>query len=260
MIFGKLIAGFLGLLVAGLPGLLVGAVVGHLFDRGLGGQLALASPQRLARMQQTFFMTSFQLLGHIAKADGRISEAEIAQAESLMQQLGIKGEQRTTAIAQFRAGAATDFDLDAALTQFKQDCAGPRQTARILLVFVISMALADSVVDEREHQLLQQMATGLGFNTAEFERLLQMVEAQSHFHTAGAAPVEDQLGDAYHALGVDPGCTDKELKRAYRRLMSEHHPDKLIARGVPESMVRLATEKAQEIQAAYDLVTKSRKQ
>jgi DnaJ like chaperone protein len=259
MVFGKIIAGFLGLLVAGLPGLLVGVAIGHLFDRGLGGQFALASPQRLARMRQTFFTTSFQLLGQIAKADGRISEAEIAQAESLMRQLGIKGEQRADAIAHFKSGAAADFDLDGALSQFKQDCAGPRQIAQMLLVFVISMALADAVVEEREHQMLQRMAGALGFTIPEFERLLQMVEAQSHFHTTGAAAVEDQLGDAYQALGVDPGCSDKELKRAYRRLMSEHHPDKLIARGVPESMVKLATEKAQEIQAAYDLVATSRK-
>ena len=85
-----------------------------------------------------------------------------------------------------------------------------------------------------------------------------MVEAQSHFHEPPSASAEDQLADAYQALGVDPSCTDKELKRAYRRLMSEHHPDKLIARGVPESMMKVATEKAQEIQAAYELVRKQR--
>ncbi len=66
------------------------------------------------------------------------------------------------------------------------------------------------------------------------------------------------LDDAYAALGVDSSVTDKELKRAYRKLMSENHPDKLIARGVPADMVKLATEKSQEIQAAYEMVRKSR--
>ena len=68
------------------------------------------------------------------------------------------------------------------------------------------------------------------------------------------------LADAYLALGVSRDCDDRSLKRAYRRLMSEHHPDKLIAQGVPEDMVKLGTEKSQEIQAAYELIRKQRRQ
>jgi DnaJ like chaperone protein len=258
MIFGKLIAGFLGLLVAGLPGLLVGVLVGHLFDQGLGGQLSLARPERLARMQRTFFETSFQLLGHIAKVDGRISEAEVAQAEAMMRQLGIGGEQRDAAINHFKRGSTADFDPETVLARFVEDCAGPRQIAQTLLVFLISMAAADGTIDRSEHDALLGIARYLGYQAAEFEQLLRMVEAQSHFHEPSAASAEDQLADAYRALGVDPGCSDKEVKRAYRRLMSEHHPDKLIARGVPESMMKVATEKAQEIQAAYELIRKLR--
>ena len=175
-----------------------------------------------------------------------------------MRQLGIRGAQRDAAIAHFKRGAAADYDIDGALARFNEDCAGPRQIAQTLLVFLISMAAADGAVDSGEHASLERIASLVGFQAVEFERLLQMAEAQSHFHGPSAAPAGDQLADAYRALGVDPGCSDKELKRAYRRLMSEHHPDKLIARGVPESMMKVATEKAQEIQAAYELIRKLR--
>ncbi len=258
---GKLLGGLIGLLVAGPAGLVLGLFAGHVFDKGLARNLGLGSPEALAQARQTFFDTSFLLMGHIAKADGRVSEQEIAQAESLMRQLGITGEQREAAIARFKEGAAAGFEPAPALARFKQDCAGPRQVANTLLVFLVAMALADGRIDEAEHRLLRDIGSGLGYNTAEFEQLLGMVEAQSHFHNyqpgAGAAPA-DALADAYRALGVDPGCTDAELKRAYRKLMSEHHPDKLAARGVPDSMMKVATEKAQEIQAAYELAKRSR--
>jgi DnaJ like chaperone protein len=87
-----------------------------------------------------------------------------------------------------------------------------------------------------------------------------MAQAQEHFHgEQGFSPQPGtSLEDAYDALGVTPEVGDKDLKRAYRKLMSENHPDKLIAQGVPEDMVKLATERSQEIQAAYEMVRKAR--
>ena len=130
-----------------------------------------------------------------------------------------------------------------------------------LLVFLISLALADGTVDSNEQRVLESVASYLGYRPEQFAHLLSMVEAQSHFHdfTGATVPQQNQLADAYLALGVDSTCGDRELKQAYRRLMSEHHPDKLIARGVPEEMVKLATEKSQEIQAAYELIKNQRR-
>jgi DnaJ like chaperone protein len=100
----------------------------------------------------------------------------------------------------------------------------------------------------------------LGVHPAQLDQLLHMARAQAHFHghSGGTAEPGTRLEDAYAALGVSSEVNDRDLKRAYRKLMSEHHPDKLIARGVPEDMLKLATEKSQEIQSAYEMIRKHR--
>ena len=100
----------------------------------------------------------------------------------------------------------------------------------------------------------------IGFSAQQLDLLIDMVKAQQHF--AGdkpAAPTASSIHDAYKVLGIPADSTDADLKKAYRRLMSQHHPDKLVAKGLPEEMIKLATEKTQEIKAAYDMIKKSRK-
>lgn len=264
MVFGKLVAGLIGLIVGGLPGLLVGLVVGHLFDRGLQRTMGFGDPEHLHKVQTAFFETCFELLGHVAKADGRVSESEIAHAEEVMQQLGVFGEQREAAIAHFKKGSAADFQLEPTIRHFDELCSLHRQLPHTLLVFLVSMALADGTIDEDEKRVLENVAQNLGYTVARFNRLLEMVMAQSHFQqqyqqSHSGRPVKDQLADAYQALGVTPTDSDRDIKRAYRKLMSENHPDKLMSQGVPEEMIKLATERSQEIQSAYELVKKNRR-
>jgi len=260
MFFGKVIGGLLGLLVAGPLGLLIGVLVGHAFDSGLVATLRFASPGNIARIKTSFFETTFLLSGHIAKADGRVSEREIKHTELVFEQMKLTPEQRKRAIELFRQGAASDFRVEPVVSDFLEACGPQRQLQQTLLLFLISLAMADQQMASTERAALQRIATLMGFAVAELERLLRMAQAQEHFHGADGYTAQPgtSLDDAYAALGVTREASDRELKQAYRRRMSENHPDKLIARGVPEDMVRLATERSQEIQAAYEMIRKTR--
>src|SRR5690606_26954415 len=120
VIYGKLVAGLLGLLVAGPIGLVIGVALGHLFDRGLLQTLRAGSPEAIARARENFFETLFLLLGHLAKADGRVSEEEVAHTEEIFRQMRLDAGQRQRAIELFRRGAAPDFDLVGTLATFRE--------------------------------------------------------------------------------------------------------------------------------------------
>eukprot|EP00752_Nemacystus_decipiens_P018867 g16923.t1 len=138
-------------------------------------------------------------------------------------------------------------------------------------MYLIGLALADGHLDPAERNIIAEVAMALGMNRATLEHLIRMVNAQTHFRSGGGYTGQDgsrsysqptpkqELDLAYEALGVSKDISDKDLKRAYRKLMSENHPDKLIGQGVPDDMVEMATERSQEIQAAYDLICKHRK-
>lgn len=258
MFAGKLIGGILGLLVVGIPGLVFGLVLGHLFDRGLATALGTGGAG-LGELRRQFFRTIFLLMGHVAKADGRISEDEIAHTEQLFRQLGLGDEQRHEAILLFKEGAAAGFSAEVAARQFLRAGGAHPQLKQTLLLFLITLALADGELHDGERTALTRIGEHLGYGADAIERLVRMATAQEHFHKQGAADsAAPTLDDAYLALGVSAEATDAQVKRAYRKLMSQHHPDKLSSRGVPEDMLRLATEKSQEIQAAYELIRKAR--
>ncbi|HEY7776753.1 MAG TPA: co-chaperone DjlA [Kineobactrum sp.] len=260
MIFGKLIAGAIGLIAGGPIGLVVGIFLGHTFDRGLGRTLQAGSAENIGRIKQQFFETIFLLLGYMAKADGRISQQEIDHTEMIIRQMQLDSTQRQRAIDLFRQGASAEFELHSTVSAFVEIAGRQPQLRQTLLLFLISLALVDHGIDPAEHQALGTIATLLGFNRLQLEQLLRMAQAQEQFHHRGAGQPDspDRLQAAYAALGLTPAIGDRELKHAYRKLMSQNHPDKLIARGVPDDMVQVATEKSQEITAAYDLIRKHR--
>ena len=260
MFYGKLVAGFLGLLLGGIFGLVLGLFVGHVFDRGLLRTLQFASPENIERIRNSFFETTFLLLGHMAKADGRISREEIDHTEQIFIQMQLTGDQKARAKEAFSLGAEADFNVEQTVHSFLEVCGSQRQLLQTMLLFLISLALVDQQIESEERAALHRIAGLLGYSAPQLEQLLKMAQAQGHFHggAGGGGSSQTSLKDAYAALGINDSISDKELKRAYRKLMSQNHPDKLIAKGVPEDMVRIATEKSQDIQVAYDMVKKSR--
>lgn len=262
MIFGKIIGAFLGFAMGGIVPAIIGLIAGHFFDRAYARFQAEASPEKRQAIEQSFFQTVFSLLGYLAKADGRVSESEVQTTEAYMNEMGLTPEHRKEAIDLFKQGAGAGFDPDAQVASFRETCGRRGNLVRMLLVYLVNIALADGKLDEDEAQALRRIAGGLGISPAMFEQLLRMIQAQNSFggqYAGREAPSSaDQLQSAYDALGVEPSATDAQVKRAYRKLMSEHHPDKLIGQGMPEDMVKEATERSQEIRTAYDLITRAR--
>lgn len=267
---GKVIAGVIGFLAFGPAGLLFGLVLGHAFDQGLWRALQLSGPEAVHIMRAQFFETTFTLLGFVAKADGRVSEAEVAQTEALFGQLRLNSAQRRNAIEHFKAGSASGFDPAPTIAKFNQ-CLGPRRQAQhTLMAMLVGIALADGTFSDAERGAIYRLAELLGLPRREVDQLISMVNAQAQFqqgrggysgqrHTYSEGPRgASELDTAYAALGVDAGATDAEIKRRYRKLMSENHPDKLIAEGVPDELLRVATERAQEITSAYEVIQQAR--
>jgi DnaJ like chaperone protein len=261
---GKILGVVFGFLTLGVIGALVGFLVGHLFDSGLVRAIRMTGPGALHELQQEFFDIAFVLLGYIAKADGRVSESEVAQAEAMFAQLRLTPSQRASAIKRFQRGAEKDYDPSNELAQFRKTASLRPQTSQTLMLFLVSMALADGRLDRAERDALTRIAHSLGISDTALQHIVSMLSAQANFRGRRQdqrqtyQPQRSQLSDAYQALGVSSEVDDRELKRAYRRLMSENHPDKLGARGVPKEMIDLATERSQNITAAYDLIKESR--
>jgi DnaJ like chaperone protein len=253
----KLIGVIAGYYFFGLFGVLLGLFVGSFIDRmrayGSGGMNPLQNVLR----QAVFLETVFISMGKLAKADGHVSQDEIDHVEQFMQKLNMTAEHRVRAIALFKQGADPAFDIVLTYTRFMAVCGHTKHLKQVLLVYLIVMALADGHFHPAEEALLAEIAARLGFDQAAFKHMVDMVLNQSHF-AGGQANTASALDDAYKALGVTKESSDAEIKRAYRKLMSQYHPDKLMGQGVPEDMIAMATEQAKEIQLAHDLIKKTR--
>ncbi|MGS2717894.1 co-chaperone DjlA [Eionea flava] len=260
---GKVIGGLLGLLTGGLIGALIGLFFGHMFDQAKKRFIHSESPEALQAIQTTFFRTTFTLIGYLAKSDGRVSEEEIDQTQQLMGKMGLTADHKREAIRLFKIGAAPDFNPADTLRDFQEVCGRRPQLTQMLMVYLVNTALADGDFDPKEEAALRNIAEGLRFSHAAFEHLIRMIRGQGAFgggyQQSGQVDTQTDIDNAYDALGVDKQASNAEVKKAYRKLMSEYHPDKLIGQGVPDDMVKVATERSQEVQAAYDLIKKSRK-
>ena len=253
----KLIGVIVGYYFFGFFGALLGLFIGSFIDRMMAYGAGAINPLQNALRQAVFLETVFISMGKLAKADGHVSQDEIAHVEQFMQKLNMTAEHRQQAISLFKQGADPAFDIAPTYQRFMAVCGHTKHLKQVLLVYLIVMALADGHFHPAEEALLADIAGRLGYDQAAFRHMLDMVLNQSHF-AGGQASAAAALDDAYKALGVTKESTDAEIKRAYRKLMSQYHPDKLIGQGVPEDMIAMATEQAKEIQLAHDLIKKTR--
>ncbi len=258
---GKVAGGLLGYAAARWPGAVIGVMLGHQFDRGMGGASAPRAPPgpAAAERQRVFFETTFLVMGHLAKVDGRVSEAEIGAARTVMQRMRLDERQARLAMELFNTGKQADFPVDQQVERLRRHCGRQPELLRSFLEIQLDLVLVTGSVSTAERELLGRIADSLGVNRLVLGHLEALMRARRSYGPAQAAMARDEaLAKAYAVLGVEPDASDRDVKTAYRRLMNQHHPDKQAARGLPESMLEIAKERTGEILAAYDTIKDAR--
>ena len=259
---------FFGLLIGHGPGAITGAIIGFILDNLRHSQRKRAIPEAGG-----FVAPLFALLGAVAKSDGRVSEAEIAVAERLMTRMGLDAERRRQAVASFNRGKQPEFDVTPTIDELRRWVGVRRDHAFPVLDVVIETVLAEGQPSPEKMAILRQLAFALRVSDVELMALLAM---KGYAWNAGGArgpgrgrawgsgpdggyvpPQRNTQGpDPYVVLGVDRNADERTIKRAYRKLISEHHPDRL--GDLPEDMRRRAEARASEINAAYDRIKELR--
>ncbi|MBV8974010.1 MAG: co-chaperone DjlA [Sinobacteraceae bacterium] len=260
---GKVTGGLLGGLVLGPIGAALGALLGHQFDES-DAQDETPPAAELASIGERFFRASFQVMGYLAKADGRVSEREIAAARSIMQQLRLDATQVAEAIACFTAGKQPAYDYGAELAQLAAVCRGRPDIARVFLEIQVRAALEGNDLEGPVRPLIARLAAALDVSTLEvmhIEAVLRIQRAGGFggARAADAASAERELAEAYRVLETTAAASDAEVAKAYRRQLHRHHPDKLKAHGLPESMLAHAKQRTQQIIEAWEIVRERRR-
>ncbi len=250
-----IIGALLGALFNGFPGLIVGALVGYAagyaLRRFIVGTLQVAQSQLLD--------STFSIMGALCKADNVVSRDEINAVKQIFAMLKLQGESQEQAKAAFNRGKQPGFDLDAAVDQFARISRGRGPLVQLFLQLQCMAVAADGRIDPAEHAMLVRIAQRLGLTEADVSQLEALLRAAMGGPSApGGPPQKDRLADAYAALGITADAKPAEIKRAYRKLISKNHPDKLAARGLPESMRPVAEERSRELNSAYDLIKSAR--
>ncbi|HLV48767.1 MAG TPA: co-chaperone DjlA [Aliidiomarina sp.] len=272
--WGRILGTAFGFVFGKVAGAVLGFAIGYWFDWkygksfvGRGGLSGLFTSYDEDPKDATFFYALFSAHGHIAKAKGRVTEQDIAEAKRLMAELGLASSALSEAQDAFRDGKSAAFPLVQTLKQFRRDYHNRRAILQSFMLQLIALFIRAQPIERSTYDLLLKAAKTLGFTRFEFERWLLMESAQQQFERfvnqtkrPRVSAQEKQIEAAYNVLGVAAKATDADLKIAYRKLMSEHHPDKLTAQGLPDEMLATATRRAQEIQAAYALVRKYRQE
>lgn len=281
---GKLLGFVFGAAAAGFFGAIVGVFIGSKFDDAffkfvVQEDSSKRHKKQNIKAQAVFFETVFKVIGYISKFDGRVSEKEIEAARKVMLFMNLSSVQKLEAIEFFNQGKSRNFELNVTLAQFMNVCGNSYPMLQMFLEFQLTAAYFGGNTMVIEQGVLDNICYKIGIPIRVLRRLQKQFEAEYNFTNSNKgysrynnynsrhgnyynqnsySSNNSALDDAYVILGVNKSDLDATVKRAYRKLMSQHHPDKLMAKGVPEEMLKMATQKSQKIQAAYDLVAKSR--
>jgi len=259
------LGGLIGLLTTRtVLGTMLGALIGILIEQSgvFGAAAGAAHAPRSISISEEFFRMTFELMGHVAKSDGRVTESEIDAARQLMRELKLGPREISMAIDCFRTGKSTAYDAELGIERLREACGQRYDLLRAFMELQLRAALAGNGISPPARAILMRVAERLGMSGREFAYMEASLRARQRTRgggaSAAAAAGAEALAECYTELEIDAGITDQEVTKAYRRQMSRHHPDKLMANGLPESMAQMAKEKTQRIQEAYEGIRAAR--
>ncbi|MDF1646794.1 MAG: co-chaperone DjlA [Legionellaceae bacterium] len=271
--WGKLLGAGLGFLIAGPSGALLGIFIGNFFDRGLSEHFTkphwFYHAEKRAAVKQTFQRATFTIMGHICKADGRVSEQEIAFVKKTMYELHLNRAERTSAQQFFTQGKASHFKLNEPLNLLKNLATDNPKLLREFIQLQYKMAQIGGLTSKKI-SILNQLLRGLNlapmheqahahetfyghFNQHAHSRN-QYHWGNQHTHNASTSYAGRPLQGAYTLLDLPESATKQEVKRAYRKKISQYHPDKYIAQGRSQEDIKKANEKTQDVRKAYEAI------
>ena len=245
-------------------GAAIGAALGHQYDAAQDEDEPSSSGGYLppGRAAEQFFISTFRIMGHVAKSDGRVSEAEIAAARSIMAALRLDSMQVAVAIEEFSKGKEKSFDLAGEMANLRRALADRPDLARIFMEIQVRAALAGNNLEGPARKYVSRVASNLGISTIELAQIEAVLRIRrDNFQREAQQPAARrtvQIELAYKVLEVEATATNDEIVKAYRRQLSRHHPDKLKANGLPESMLEHAKERTQQIIEAYEVIKERR--
>lgn len=234
-VWGKIGGAGLGLAIGGPLSALLGAFAGHMLVDRVG---ALFGPPP----RDVVFTTGLVALSaKMAKADGVVLRSEIEAFERIVE---VPADERANVVRLFDLAKSTTLGFEAYAGQLAEVLSDEPMLRQDVVDGLFAIATADGAVHEAEFAYIRQVAAILGIEGAAFDRV--------------AARHVVRPDDPYAVLGADRTLSDADLKRHYRALVADIHPDREIARGLPPEAIRIATQRLAAVNAAWDRIALER--
>ncbi|SKA63954.1 DnaJ like chaperone protein [Succinivibrio dextrinosolvens DSM 3072] len=246
-----------------------------------------------ANYNESLVKVTFALMGYVARGAGRVNESHIEKSSQIMNVMGLNAQMRKTAIDAFNSGKSENFNLNDTISEIKSLIGNNFSFVNFILEIQVQLALSDGVLEDEEYRRLMDIAVKLGASRDSMEQYIRSRYNEMHFEQqfrdfyrsryerentgsgydysrsdssydnssssySGSGFGSSKLDSAYKILGVESSASDDEIKKAHKRLMLKYHPDRLASQGLTPEMIKLYTEKAKDIQAAFDLIKKER--
>ena len=256
MYWGKLAGLAIGLISARPVLAIAGLLIGHWFDtRFAEGFNSYQGGDSATRLPEGFVKVLFQAMGNLAKADGLVTEDEIRAARSLMHKLNMGPQQVNAAIGWFNAGKEPGFPLYETVGKMRNQHARRPEMRSLFIRLLVEVSLSKNKVQRVERRIIWSICKELDVSRVELAQIEAMLRAQRGFRQSPEGGADAQkVGRAYKTLGIDTSATNDEIKKAYRRLMSKHHPDKIAGSNPDDLAVEEAERATREIRGAYELL------